>query len=53
MTNLIELDLDTNAISDVSALENMTNLIELDLHGNQISDISALKKYDELGKFRS
>ena len=41
--NLIDLDLDDNPISDVSALKDLINLTELDLDDNLISDVSPLK----------
>ena len=43
-TNLTDLHLGLNAISDVSPLKNLTNLTFLDLHRNRnISDVSPLK----------
>jgi hypothetical protein len=41
-TNLTELDLTVNQISNISILSGLTNLTELHLGGNQISDISVL-----------
>ena len=38
----LDLNLDTNSISDISALANLTALDYLSLHDNSISDISAL-----------
>ena len=43
LTNLKELYLEYNKISDISALKNLTNLTKLSLHHNNITDISALK----------
>jgi len=42
MTNLTDLDLESNQISDVSVLSGLTNLTTLNLEHNQISDISPL-----------
>ena len=42
LTNLRDLNLHTNAITDVSALRRLTSLTELRINGNQIKDISAL-----------
>ena len=42
LTNLKELDLHRNSISDISAVSGLTNLTGLDLADNSISDISAL-----------
>ena len=42
LTNLTELSLDYNAISDISSLSGLTNLTELHLSDNSISDISSL-----------
>jgi Leucine-rich repeat (LRR) protein len=42
LTNLTDLELEYNQISDISALPGLTNLWFLDLDNNQISDISAL-----------
>ena len=48
-TNLIELHLGLNQISDVSPLKHLTNLTYLDLHRNQrISDVSPLKDLTNL-----
>ena len=41
-TNLIELGLGDNAISDISTVSRLTNLTLLDLRDNSISDISPL-----------
>ncbi|MCR1954641.1 leucine-rich repeat domain-containing protein, partial [Clostridioides mangenotii] len=40
-TSLYSLFLNSNQISDISALENLTSLHVLYLNSNQISDISA------------
>lgn len=42
LTNLQELYLTDNNISDISALSGLTNLRQLSLYDNKISDISAL-----------
>ena len=42
LTNLTELELFGNNISDISALAGLTNLTWLQLFGNNLSDISAL-----------
>ena len=42
LTNLTELSLSDNKITDVSALEGLTNLTELSLSDNKITDVSAL-----------
>ena len=47
-TNLTELYLWNNSISDISALSNLTNLTYLSLDGNDISDISALSNLTNL-----
>ena len=48
-TNLIELHLGLNRISDVSPLKDLTKLTKLDLHRNQIiSDVSPLKNLTNL-----
>jgi Leucine-rich repeat (LRR) protein len=47
-TNLTELYLYDNQISDISALAGLTNLKELYLYNNQISDISALAELKNL-----
>jgi hypothetical protein len=39
---MIELNLNTNQISDLSPLSGLTDMIELDLNRNQISDLSPL-----------
>jgi len=43
LTNLTELHLRDNQLSDISPLKDLTNLTELDLSTNQLSDISPLK----------
>ena len=48
LTALATLDLNTNAISDISALEDLTSLIYLFLSGNSITDISALEDLTSL-----
>ena len=48
LTALATLDLNTNAISDISALEHLTSLIYLFLSGNSITDISALERLTSL-----
>jgi hypothetical protein len=52
LTNLTELDLEYNQISDISVLSWLTNLRHLDLDGNQISDISALSGLTNLESLR-
>ena len=48
-TNLTELHLGFNAISDISPLKNLINLIHLDLHRNRrIRDVSPLKNLTNL-----
>ena len=48
-TNLIELHLGLNRISDVSPLKDLKKLTKLDLHRNQIiSDVSSLKSLTNL-----
>ena len=42
LTNLRDLNLHTNATTDVSALRGLTSPTELRINGNQIKDISAL-----------
>jgi len=42
LTNLTQLDLTSNQISDINPLAILINLTNLDLQSNQISDISAL-----------
>ena len=41
-THLMELKLDRNSISDISALADLINLIDLHLHRNSVSDLSPL-----------
>ncbi|MCG8624393.1 MAG: leucine-rich repeat domain-containing protein, partial [Proteobacteria bacterium] len=48
LTNLTELILDTNSISDISPLANLTNLTSLNLGFNSISDISPLANLTNL-----
>ena len=50
LTNLIELNLWFNQISDISPLENLTSLTWLKLDKNQISDISLLLENSGLGE---
>ena len=47
-TNLTDLYLGSNQISDISALANLTNLTELELFGNEISDVSSLANLTKL-----
>jgi len=47
-SNLTELDLRYNQISDISAVANLNNLTEIDLSENQISDISAIANLTNL-----
>lgn len=49
-TNLTELNLGYNSISDISALANLTKLTHLDLCNNNICDISALSNLTDLIK---
>ena len=42
-TNLSELGLEDNQISDISPIANLIELRELDFHGNSISDLSPVK----------
>ena len=42
LTNLTNLNLNNNALSDISALAGLTNLENLSLENNQVSDVSAL-----------
>ena len=48
MTNLKNLSLANNSISNISVLAGLKNLEELNLHNNQISDISALANLPNL-----
>jgi internalin A len=48
LTNLTELSLEQNQISDIKPLSNLTNLTELSLGGNQISDIKPLSNLTKL-----
>jgi internalin A len=48
LTNLTELHLWYNSISDISVLSSLTNLTELYLSGNSISDISILSSLTNL-----
>jgi len=48
MTNLTELNLTWNRISDLSPLLELTNLIELDLSDNNIFDLSPLSELTNL-----
>ncbi|CAL6035396.1 leucine-rich_repeat domain-containing protein [Hexamita inflata] len=48
LTNLTELDLSKNQISDISSLSKLTNLKTLDLSINSIEDISALLSLTDL-----
>jgi small GTP-binding protein len=48
LTNLTELDLSINQITDISFLKDLTNLTELDLSSNQITDYSFLKNLTSL-----
>ena len=48
-TNLTELHLGLNAISDLSPLKNLTKLLVLDLHRNRrVSDVTPLKNLTQL-----
>ena len=47
-TNLIELRLGNNKISDVSPLKDLTSLTQLSIKGNRISDVSPLKDLTNL-----
>ena len=49
LTNLTELDLGDNAISDISALSELTNLTLLDLGDNAIANLSPLVTNTGLG----
>ena len=48
LSALTELDLGSNSINDISALEDLSALTELDLSSNSISDISALEDLSAL-----
>ncbi|MDB9455141.1 trypsin-like peptidase domain-containing protein, partial [Dolichospermum circinale CS-541/06] len=48
LTNLTELNLNGNQISDIKPLSNLTNLTSLNLWGNQISDIKPLSNLTNL-----
>jgi len=48
LTQLTELDLSGNEITDVSLLSNFTQLRKLDLKDNEISDISPLSNLSQL-----
>ena len=48
MTNLTQLWLEKNSISDISPLANLTNLTQLLLGGNSVSDISPLSNLTNL-----
>jgi Leucine-rich repeat (LRR) protein len=48
LTNLTELDLRNNKISDIKPLSNLTKLTWLDLERNQISDIKPLSNLTKL-----
>jgi len=48
LTNLIELDLHENEVTDISLLSGFTKLSWLNLRSNKISDISALAKLTNL-----
>jgi internalin A len=48
LTNLTELSLEQNQISDIKPLSNLTNLTSLDLSVNQISDIKPLSNLTKL-----
>ncbi|CAL6001841.1 Conserved_hypothetical protein [Hexamita inflata] len=47
-TNLIDLDLSNNNISDISSIAKLKNLRTLDLNSNCIEDISALQSIHDL-----
>ncbi|CAL6065010.1 leucine-rich_repeat domain-containing protein [Hexamita inflata] len=47
-TNLIDLDLSNNNISDISSIAKLKNLKKLDLNSNSIEDISALQSIHDL-----
>jgi hypothetical protein len=44
--------LDTNPITDISALSGLTNLRDLNLHTNAITDVSALRRLTSLTELR-
>ena len=48
LTQLTDLNLDNNSVSDISALAGLTQLTDLNLVGNSISDISALAGLTQL-----
>jgi len=48
LTDLIQLDLSSNQISDITPIEKLTNLTSLNLYNNQISDITPLEKLTNL-----
>ncbi len=47
-TNLTELNMDENSISDISPLKNLKNLDKLWLNDNKVKEISPLKQLDRL-----
>lgn len=47
-TNLVGLDLDTNAVSDLTPLENLAFLRELNLDSNEVSNLAPLAGLVEL-----
>ena len=47
-TNLTELDLTFNSVTDISAISGLTKLTKLDLDGNNIMDISAIEDLTNL-----
>ena len=49
-TNLVNLYLEGNNITDISPLDGLTKLLYLDLSGNNISDISTLAGLTNLNK---
>ena len=51
LTNLTELRLEDNSISDISAVAGLTNLTELTLNNNSISNISPLVANTGLGRW--
>ena len=50
LTNLAELDLGENELSNIFPLEDLTNLEELKLHANELTNISTLKEFKNLKK---
>lgn len=48
LTNLVNLNLNDNYITDTTPLTNLINLEKLNLHGNDITDISALSNMSKL-----